>query len=712
MRPKHCFNRELSWLEFNARVLEEARDASNPLLERLRFLSIVSSNLDEFFMVRVASLKAMVREGDTRPDPSGLSPAEQCAAVSRRVRETSESQYSCLAELLPALDAEGVSIARAAQWKASERRWLEESFAERVFPLLTPQRVQEEGDSDRLRCAGNLRIHVAFSLVGPNGEAGLAAVQVPPNVDRFVLIPSQAADAGEKKAGRLRIALLEDLVEAFGGRLFPGWDIVESVQFKVTRDADFGVDEERDEDFLAAMEEVLASRQNSWPVRLTVTAGSPDLADRLRAVLGLESDDVHDLPGPIDLRGFMELTQADWIPAVIAARLRYKPWPPIPALEPPEGRSFWDLIDSGDRLLHVPYESFDPVLRFIDEAADDPSVLAIKMILYRTSGSSPVVRALTRAAGAGKQVSVLVELKARFDEERNMAWASRLEQAGAIVIYGIARLKVHAKAALVVRRTGDGGIRRYLHLSTGNYNDKTARMYADVSLFTANDGLCREAAVFFNSITGYSAVQALGLLAMSPFDLKSRLIGLIRREAQRSSPESPGLIMAKMNALADADVIEALYEASAAGVRISLNVRGVCTLVPGVAGLSESISVVSVVGRHLEHARIAYFRNGGAEEVYLSSADWLPRNLERRVELMIPVLDERIRRGLQGILEAYFKDNVKAHRLLPSGKWERVARAAGEKTFSAQDFFYETAKRRRELEEAPTEELQVRRRPG
>jgi polyphosphate kinase len=714
MRSERYFNRELSWLEFNARVLKEAQDRSTPLLERVRFLSIVSSNLDEFFMVRVASLKAQIRSGDTRADPSGMTPSEQCSSIAQRARDLVAEQYECLAEILPALEREGVAIARPDDWSHSERRWLDAFFAEKVFPLLTPQRVEEkeEGGYVQFPSTGNLRLHAAFLLAeekaqesdAAEGAPGLAVVQVPHNVERFVRIPSESSG--------LRLALVEEIVRAFGSRLFPGWTIRESILFKVTRDADFGVDEERDGDFLAAMEEVLAGRQNSWPVRLTVSGSSAELKERLRAVLGLSDDDVYELPGPIDLRGFMELAQADYIPSSAAARLRYRPWTPVQSLEVPEDSTLWEEIEKADRLLHVPYESYAPVSRFIDEAADDPSVLAIKMTLYRTSGNSPVVRALTRAARSGKQVAVLVELKARFDEERNMTWANRLEQAGAIVVYGIARLKVHAKAALVVRRSEDGSIKRYLHLSTGNYNDRTARLYADLSLFTADEGLCREASIFFNAITGYSAVQELGRLAVAPFDLKSRLISLIRREAQRSSAESPGLIMAKMNALADIDVIDALYEANAAGVRILLNVRGVCALVPGKKGLSENITVVSVVGRYLEHARIAYFRNGGAEEIYLSSADWLPRNLERRVELMFPILDEKLRGRAHDILAAYFMDNVKSHRLGPTGTWKRARPAEGEEPFSAQAAFYEAVKRRRALEEAPEEELQVRRRPS
>jgi polyphosphate kinase len=710
MRADYYFNRELSWLEFNARVLEEALDKSNPLLERLKFLAIVSSNFDEFFMVRVASLKAQLRAGDSTPDASGKSPAEQLAAVSRRAREITGRQYECLAEILPVLEREGLAVARPAAWSGAERRWLESFFNERVFPLLTPLRFDGPDEDGRpgFPSTGSLRLHAAFLIKrdAPREEGeeeGLAVVQVPPNLDRFVRLPVDGTVA--------RVVLMEDVVAFFGPRLFPGWAVRESLLFKVTRDADFAVDEDRADDFIAAMEEVVVDRQNSYPVRLAVSGESDAIAERIRIALGLGMDDVYTLSGPMDLRCLMDLAQSDYLPPEKAARLRDQAWPSVHSLEPPEGSSIWDEISAGDRLLHVPYESFDPVVRFLEEAADDPSVLAVKMTLYRTSGNSPIVRALTRAAQNGKQVAALVELKARFDEERNIAWASRLEQAGAIVVYGIARLKVHAKAALVVRREDDGSVRRYLHLSTGNYNDRTAKLYSDLSIFTADEDLCREASIFFNMITGYSAVQELRSLAVAPFDLKSRLIAMIEREAQRSTPESPGLIMAKMNALADTDVIDALYKANRAGVKIRLNVRGICTLAPGVKGLSENITVVSVVGRYLEHARIIYFGNGGSEEMYLSSADWLPRNLEKRIELMFPVRDETARKRVLEILSAYFLDTAKAHRLQPNGHWKKVRPTEGEKPYSVQAAFYEAVKRRRALEEAPAEELEVRRRP-
>ncbi len=700
MSGSHYFNRELSWLEFNARVLDQAMNASTPLLERLKFLGIVASNFDEFFMVRVAAIKSAIRCGDANPDPSGIPPSALLQTITRRVRGIIEAQYDCLMkDLLPELAHAGLALARLKEWSPAEHRWIENYFDQRVFPLLTPLRI-EDGD---FPSTGNLRIHVAFVMTDESGEEKFAMVQVPSVLERFVRLESENA------AGQARYALLEDMIEVMGHRLFPGSDLAGSAVFKVTRDADSPVDEERDEDFLTALEDVLAGRQNSLPVRLSISSRSDYLAERLRIGLELEPDDVYRLPGPVDLRGFMEWAgQEGLMPE--ADRLRDKPWTPVKMPEPEDTAAMWESIRARDRLIHVPYESFDPVIRFVDAAADDPEVLAIKMTLYRTSGDSPIIRALTRAARNRKQVCVVVELKARFDEERNISWANKLEQAGAIVVYGIARLKVHAKAALVLRRERDGGIGRYLHLSTGNYNDRTARLYSDLSIMTANAELCTEASLFFNAITGYSSVQRLKSLAVAPFDLKERLLFLIDREIQRSSPESPGLIMAKLNALADTEIIDALYRAAKAGVCIRLNIRGVCTLIPGVKGLSENISVVSVLGRYLEHARILYFQNGGAGELYLSSADWLPRNLERRVELLFPVLDESIRRRVFGILESYFLDTVQSYRLSSSGKWQRIHPPKGSEAFQAQAALYERVKRMRDLAEAPPEELVVRRR--
>ncbi len=694
------FNRELSWLEFNARVLDQAMNPEIPLLERLKFIGIVASNFDEFFMVRVAAIKSSIRAGDSVPDSSGIPPSELLRSVRNRVRGIIEAQYDCLMkELLPELSRAGLSLVRQREWTPAERGWIENYFDQRIFPLLTPLRV-EDGS---FPSTGNMRIHVGFLMTDQAGEEKLAMVQTPSVLDRFVRLEP------ENSTGATRYALLEDIIEVMGHRIFPGSEVTESVIFKVTRDADHPVDEDRDEDFMAALEDVLAGRQNSRPVRLTISGRSEYLAERLALGLELEPDDVYALPGPIDLRGFMEWAGQDSL-MPRSPSLRDKPWTPVRIPEPEGMDAFWESIRTRDRLIHLPYESFAPVIRFVDSAADDPDVLAIKMTLYRTSGDSPIIVALARAARNGKQVCVVVELKARFDEERNISWANKLEQAGAIVVYGIARLKVHAKAALVLRRERDGGIGRYLHLSTGNYNDRTARLYSDLSIMTANPELCREASLFFNAITGYSSIQRLKFLSVAPFDLKAKLLFLIDREIQRSSPESPGLIMVKLNALADTDIIDALYRASAAGVHVKLNVRGVCTLIPGAKALSENICVTSVLGRYLEHARILYFQNGGTDEIYLSSADWLTRNLERRVELLFPVLDESVRRRVFGILESYFLDTAQSYRLGPSGRWQRIHPQKGAETFQAQSVLYERVKRMRDLADAPPEELVVRRR--
>jgi len=700
----HYFNRELSWLEFNARVLEEGLDHGNPLLERLNFLAIVSSNFDEFFMVRVAALKARARSGDMAPDYSGLVPEELLGLISRRVREIGAKQYACLShELLPALAAEGLVVMRPADYDPEARRWLEDYFSGQVAPALTPLAVpvpEEHGPPVDFPTTGNLRIHAAFLLRSPgDGAERVAIIQVPTNLGRFVRLP-----LGES----VRFALLDDLVMDFGHRLFPGYAVEERCLFKVTRDADIGVDEDRDDDFVAAMEEVLVNRQNSWPVRLAISADSEELESRIAAALGLTEDDVYTLSGPIDLKGFMELVSLKGFDA-----LRFRARNPASPFLLTEENSIWDEIRSRDLILHLPYESFQPVVEFVQSAASDPAVIAIKITLYRTSGDSPIVKALTQAARAGKQVTAVVELKARFDEERNIAWASRLEQAGAIVVFGAARLKVHAKAILVVRREEDGLVRRYVHLSTGNYNDRTARLYGDLSLFTANQTICAETGAFFNMITGLSALTELRHLSMAPFDLKHRLISMIDREAERSSPESPGLIAAKMNSLCDKELIDALYRASQAGVKVLLNVRGICQLVPGLKGVSDNVSVISVVGRYLEHARICYFRNGGAEELYMSSADWMPRNLEKRIELLFPVFGEEARERVYDTLMSYFLDNTKARSLGVSGHWHKVKQSEGEERFSAQDYFYEEGLKRRERDDVASEDkvIQVRRTP-
>lgn len=714
------FSRELSWVEFNARVLDEALQKDVPLLERLRFLTIVSSNFDEFFMVRVASLKAQCAQAPEIRDVAGFTPREQLERISARVHELVKLQYRCLLDdLIPGLAKEGLEYIPFAAYTDDHLRYLDAFFMNDVFPLLTPLRTSS---TDSLPSIGNLRLHAAFLLknsitipggplssfledsgvIGsPSGESSssappIAIVQIPASLPRIVWLPGD----GEHR----RFTLLDDVVQTFGAKLFPGFIVEETLLFKIARDADFAVDEERDEDFIAAIQEVLVSRQSSVPVRLISSGFSPAILSFLRDSMKLEQSDLYQLNGPIDLSTLVELSNTEGFD-----RLRNPVWKNFWPLDLPRDAPFWDELKRTDILLHVPYQSWDPVIRFISDAADDPSVVAIKMTLYRTSGNSPVIKALERAVRSGKHVTVFVELKARFDEARNISWAHRLEECGVVVVYGIARLKVHAKICMVIRKEPEG-VKRYVHLSTGNYNDRTARFYVDMSILTSNAEIANDAALFFNMISGYSAILGTRKLVMAPIELKSRLVSLIEREITRSVPEKPGMIAAKMNSLADPDIIQALYRASRAGVRVLLNIRGVCMLVPGVKDLSENITVVSVIDRYLEHTRIIWFANGGADELYLSSADWMSRNLDRRVELMFPVLQDSIRAQVRDILFLYFSDNVKAHYLQSDGSWIRRKPTEGEKRIRVQECLYEAEKKRTEMfEKEPQREFVVRR---
>lgn len=713
-------NRELSWIEFNARVLSEAENPDVPLLERLKFLSIVASNFDEFFMVRVATVKRQFMLNKVSTCPTGMSPKDQLTAIRARVAALSERTYQALLDdIFPALAEHRLVRVKREEWDAEQQSFVKRFFRERVFPVLTPVRAQP---GDGLPAVGNLRLHAAFLLepspearaesVGlsaftspasgeasgadaaaaaaqgaaangaaangaapaaataatssgaPSQERGeellLAIVQVPPSLERVVYLPTTDADI-------VAFTFLEQVILSEAYQLFPGFTVTEQCLFRVTRDADFGVDEERDEDFVEAMEQVIETRDRSDVVRLNINRGSQRLRRILTDALSLEEDEVYESADPLELRNLMDVVSIDGF-----NELRDPVWKSMPSPWVDEEEAIWDSIRKRDILLHHPYESFDPVVRMVQEAADDPQTLAIKMTLYRTSGNSPIIKALERAAENGKQVSVLVELKARFDEERNIGWAQRLERAGVIVIYGVARLKVHAKAMLIIRRERDG-VRRYVHLGTGNYNDKTAKLYTDLGLMSCDETLCYEVGRFFNAITGYSVIPGLQKLAMAPVGMKRRLIELIRREGSRATGGGSGLIIAKMNSLADPEIIDTLYEASQAGVEIRLNIRGICMLVPGIPGVSENISVVSIVDRYLEHSRAFYFDNGGSAEVYLSSADWMPRNLEKRVEVMFPVENPDIRRRLRRILDLFFQDTTKAHRLLSDGSWRRIS---------------------------------------
>jgi polyphosphate kinase len=710
------FNRDLSWIDFCERVLEEGLREDLPPLDRFWYLAILSANFDEFFMVRVAAMKRALRSG-AESDPSGLKPEEQLRRTAEKIRSITRRQYNCLQNrIFPALAAGGLSLIRPDTYSVSRRNYLEAYFRSQVYPVLTPLRL-EEGDS--LPFIGGNNLYAAFLLEQEDdGTEHIAIVQHPKGVDRIVWLPGdlsrlswggtdqESLDAkvsGEKSGGDW--ALLEDLALAWGGMLFPGRRVKETMLFTVNRDADFSVDERRDEDFIEAMEEVIEGRSRSPVVRMTYSAGSGRLREELARRLELDEQDLYEHGCPMDLKGLMELASARGFES-----LRGKPWKIYTNTAFGEDESMWTRISQRDVLVHLPYESFDPVARFFQDAAADPQVISIKTALYRTSGNSPVIKALEQAALNGKHVTAVVELKARFDEERNISWANRLEKAGVIVVYGIARLKVHAKISMVIRREREG-IKRYVHLSTGNYNDRTARQYEDLGLFTAREDIAADASVFFNMLTGYSAILSMRTLVMAPAFLKRRLLELIERETSRSSREHPGRIIAKMNALADTDVIDALYKASRAGVHITLVVRGVCMLIPGHAGLSENITVISVVGHYLEHSRAYYFANGGSGEYYLASADWMPRNLERRVELMFPVLQEDIKLRIRDILDAYCRDTAQAWKLNADGSWSRLSPVRGEAPFSAQEHFLSLAAKAGENLWAPRREFVVRRSP-
>ena len=673
------FNRDLSWVDFNERVLEEGLRKDLPLFERFRFLAIVSSNFDEFFMVRVAAIKR-ARQAGLAGDPSGLGPAEQLQLISQKIKSIIRRQSACLmGEIFPGLAASGLELVRPDSYTVPQMDYLESFFIGQVYPVLTPLRIEEDKP---LPSFASQYTNAAF-LLAPENAAGeesaerIVMVQIPFSLDRIVWMPADG--------DRLRWALLDDIILTWAGYLFPGYRIRESMLFKINRDADFSVDEQRDEDFIEAMAEVLEDRERSEAVRMAYSPGSKRLRDELARRFSLDDDDLYEFDAPFNQASLLNLASVAGF-----EHLQEKAWKIHPAPGFADDVSIWDRLSEGDLMLHFPYQSFDPVVRFFQEAASDPQVISIKTALYRTGGGtgnpqavSPIVRALEKAALNGKHVTALVELKARFDEGRNISWANRLEKAGVIVVYGLSQLKVHAKATLVLRREHDQ-IRRYVHLSTGNYNDKTAKCYEDICLFTCREEIAYDANLLFNMVTGYSLKQTMRRMAIAPYNLKSRLLDLIENEAKRAAQDYPSRIMIKCNSVADTDMIDALYRASQAGVKIAICVRGICALVPGVPGLSENIRVISVIDYYLEHSRMYYFANGGAEELYLSSADLMPRNLERRVELLFPIEDKKIRSELVDMLGAYFRDNCQARALDSSGEWKRLGPASGEAAFRIQ----------------------------
>lgn len=684
--PNNYVNRELSWLEFNYRVLSEARDKNIPLFERLKFLSITSSNLDEFYMVRVASLKDMVHAKYTKPDIAGLTAQEQLDRISEKTHQLVELQYSTYSRsLVPALRQNGLRIIMEhEELSEKEAAYADAYFQKNVYPVLTPMAVDSSRPFPLIR---NKTLNIAALLKKKNEkeeELEFAMVQVPSVIPRIVELPRETdADGKEQRV----VILLEEIIERNMPFLFLNYDIVASHPFRIMRNADLTIDEEEAVDLLEEIQKQLKKRQWGEAIRLEVESNvDKRLLKILKKELSISSQDIFNINGPLDLTFLMKMYGLDGFEHFKTPK--YTPQP-VPALMNDD--DIFTNIRKGDILLHHPYQSFDPVVNFVRSAARDPEVLAIKQTLYRVSGNSPIIAALAEAADNGKQVSVLVELKARFDEENNINWAKMLEKAGCHVIYGLVGLKTHSKITLVVRMEDDG-IRRYVHLGTGNYNDSTAKLYTDCGILTCDPQIGEDATAVFNMLSGYSEPRAWNKLSVAPLWLRHRFLRMIRRETQHAKEGRPGHIMAKMNSLCDKEIITALYEASYAGVKIELVVRGICCLRAGVPGLSENIAVRSIVGNFLEHSRIFYFLNDGSPEVYMGSADWMPRNLDRRVEIMFPVEDERLKEQVIHILEVELEDNVKAHLLQPDGTYEKEDKR-GKVLVNSQDQFCEEAVR-------------------
>ena len=696
-KPEYYRNRELSWLSFNERVLSEARDKSIPLFERLKFLSITASNLDEFFMVRVASLKDMVHAGYEKPDIAGMKPKQQLEKIAEKTHELVNLQYSTYSRsLVPALKQQGLRvIVNHEDLTEKEGAYVDRYFHENVYPVLTPMAVDSSRPFPLVR---NKTLNIAALVKKKDGEddtLDFVMVQVPGVIPRVVEIPEE----GEGRA----VILLEEIIERNISSLFLNYDIVTAHPFRIMRNADFSIDEEEAEDLLVEIQKQLKKRQWGEVIRLEIDEKvDKRLLKILKRELRMENDDIFFINGPLDLTFLMKMYGMEGFDALKTPK--YTPQR-VPALMNDD--DIFTNIRKGDIFLHHPYESFDPVVEFVKTASKDPDVLAIKQTLYRVSGNSPIIAALAAAADNGKQVSVLVELKARFDEENNINWAKTLEKAGCHVIYGLVGLKTHSKITLVVRREEDG-IRRYVHLGTGNYNDSTAKQYTDCGIMTCNPLIGEDATAVFNMLSGYSEPLGWNKLVLAPLWLRGRLLKLIRRETENAAKGEKAHIMAKMNSLCDKEVIAALYEASCAGVKIELIVRGICCLKAGVPGLSENIHVRSIVGNFLEHSRIFYFENGGRPQLFMASADWMPRNLDKRVEIMFPVEDPEIRSQVLHILEVQLADNVKAHVLQPDGSYEKVDLRGKQKICSQDQFCEEAAAAvRRKLEEQEPRDRRV-----
>lgn len=676
-KSQFFFNRELSLLEFHARVLEEALDDRNPLLERLKFLSIFSSNLDEFFMIRVSGLKEELEDSNV-VSPDGLTPLEQLAKTRERVVALINEQARCLREeILPQLKDAGLSLISYDSLSRHEKESLKDYFIEKVFPILTPLAVDP---SHPFPYISPLSVNIGLMVHAPrevrlighrkDADSRFVRIKVPSVVPRLVQVGSS----------KTRFVLLEEIIEANIQSLFPGMDPGPCHRFRVTRDADIEIREEEAEDLLSKIQEELRRRRFGAPVRLEISPDMPgDMIEYLTSSLDLDTDDVYVFDGPLHIQDLTSLYDCD--------RPDLKDTPFTPSMPDwfENYDNIFEAIKDRDRLLHHPYDSYDCVTGFINQAVEDPDVVAIKICLYRTGPDSPIPPALIRAAEQGKQVTTLIELKARFDEEHNIEWARKLDEAGVHVVYGILGLKTHGKLTLVIRREGDT-LKRYVHIASGNYNPTTSCTYTDLGMFTVNDAIGRDATELFNYLTGFSEQTDYRKLMVAPVDLREKLNALFDREIEHQRAGRPAHIIAKFNRLADLQIVEKLYEVSRAGVKVDLIVRGICMLRPGIPGLSENIRVRSVVGRFLEHSRVFWFWNGGDDESYIGSADWMSRNLKNRIEVVAPVTEPRAKRYLRDVLlDTYLSDNTKARELQADGRYVPIER--GSESFNSQAYF-------------------------
>ena len=684
-KQKFYLNRELSWLSFNDRVLEEATDPNNPLLEKLKFVAITSSNLDEFFMIRVAGLRHQKENGVTRKDIAGMTPEQQLQHISESAQHLVAKQYMYLKKILNALELEGLYFVKPRDLTKGQLEWLRDYFEREIFPVVTPMAVDSSHPFPFL-ASKSLNLAMLLEKIERTGDddndidVKTAIVPVPSVLSRIIALPED-----KERKGCHDFVLLEDVIRHFAQQLFMGYDLLEAHAFRITRDADLYIDEEDAKDLVVEVERQLKKRQKGEAVRVEFERGTSRFMQRfITQSLNLVKNDLYEIDGPIDTTMYFRFCG---IPGY--DKLRY-----------PEAHPYtpWSMIQSHekDMLVHLPYESFDEsVVNFVMSAATDPDVLAIKQTLYRVSSRSPIIWALEKAAQNGKQVTVLMEVKARFDEENNIHMARRLEKAGAHVIYGLVGLKTHSKCTLIIRREKDG-IRRYVHVATGNYNASTAKLYTDLGIFTCSDTFGADASAFFNLLSGYSDPPVWDSFLVAPINLRERCVALIDREIQHVKNGENGHIIAKMNSLLDSRMVDKLYEASQAGVKIELIVRGICVLIPGIPGVSDNITVRSLVGRFLEHSRVFWFNNGGREELYIGSADWMPRNLNDRVELMIPVKDTDCMHRIKNMVLKELEDNQKAHIMQSNGTWVKMI--ASENKVCAQEYFQKLAEQRSEQE--------------